>query len=391
MKCHYLFSLPLLLLVTSAHAFDRGDKHREVEIKRSFIHKDFEPISYTKVLLNALTQKINTHGNVKQAIREAVKLEQYKNQYAKSQFHRVTELDNLTQSKVKTIFKNGMGQFFYWEFPPLERKPYFIDDKVGYFIFLDNYFDTEDRSLLKSGKSIRARTRWKSFFSYYLYRYFEYFNPSTITRCEIQAKGNYQFKGSLVMADELRFEFSDIQNDKSPQNHLSFCHPHKLNNILQDGTFKDKEIAPYSYIKTHLKTKPLHSIMTIKTIRHRFHLNMHNPWGVGGNPEQIILITLDVSSCISEDNCSPSFRNNKLIELEIELSKNISMGLDQSLQDDSITPELKKEMLFNVKNIKDAILADMKKIESIAVKLLTQSATTELTERKSKYQRFTKL
>jgi hypothetical protein len=216
-----------------------------------------------------------------------------------------------------------------FKFNALIEKEYFLDNRFLRFSFVDYYYDTKDLSILKANSALRHRYRWKSYQRYYFYQYFPFLSLFYPIRTEFQFKENYRFESDTqrVRVDESRFEFRDesspfLGNTKAPS---APWWESEYKEYLKAGTYLKYKILPvYNAIQlikknqTDLKYIEFKKVLKIVTKRFRSHINIMHPWGVGPNPNQTFILTVDHSQS-GEDT---------FFEIEIEIDRNTSTSIN---------------------------------------------------------------
>ncbi len=233
-----------------------------------------------------------------------------------------------------------------WQAPGIVGSSYYLDEEVEEFVYLDIYFDTEDKLNYKNAVSYRLRQRFKDM-------------ESEPYRMEFQAKVDRQELGDgFSTVYESRFEFRDESEPFSSLNPAPRA-PWDLDEFIsyfQAGKYKQyytwpaKSVVDYlipEYTdETHLVFEPE---LRILTKRQRQHLNMVTPWGSGPNPDQAFIISFDTSYVYDGDDLVGEF-----MEVEVEFERNVSEKLDN----DILAGE-------DLGVIRDAFLEDQKTIMSV--------------------------
>lgn len=175
-----------------------------------------------------------------------------------------------------------------FNFPRIMNRKYVLKKMEDSF-FVDTYFDY--RGLLdKNRSSLRIRSR---------YKFKEGLFGGKAYRCEIQLKSGYELKeDNLVSVSESRIELRDFVKKTKIANkdQYLFCDQKMLSQVITMGTFLGKEtivnlkLKEFSSIEEISSLKP---VLKLFTIRHRYHLEVENPWGVYPNPNQVLLISFD--------------------------------------------------------------------------------------------------
>ena len=268
-------------------------------------------------------------------------------------------------------------------FSKMIEREYYLESNFKNFVFKDYYFDSEDLKLLNSNSAYRLRYRWNNSAFYFRYKLLPLIKTYYPTRCEIQFKNNYQFRGNYkVDVQETRFEFRNesfpfTKHKNAPPPPWPFS---TYKEVVKQGKYRGYPIKPYTEAIKILENDKIKHILTTETIRVRNHINIKNPFGSGPNPEQAFIITFDFSEGI--------YKNNKtsFVEVEIELERNISTLLNKSIKYIGNDP-IKKEASEFAKTIKATINEDFKIIKETILKILQKEVGPPLRET-FKYKRF---
>ena len=199
------------------------------------------------------------------------------------------------------------------------------------FAFVDDYLDTPRRDMWHAGASYRLRRRWNPYHHYVRHQLFPWSSLFPPVRVEIQAKTGYKPAGWYQLSvQETRLEFrkeSSPFNEGFPLLHLSspveeFVH------IARSGWYEGHRIYPYAMLlRPPVALKPkaeLEVVLSLLSLRHRFHLDCRHPLGWGPNPQQIFIITVDQLTCLR--GCC---QRTDMVEIEIEQERNTSTMLQQ--------------------------------------------------------------
>lgn len=216
-------------------------------------------------------------------------------------------------------------------FPALLGQTYDLDTGFSAFMFRDIYLDTHGLDVLQARASYRLRYRWNRLAHYARHRIFPFLKPFWPTRCEIQFKRDYAVDpgSGRLRVKESRFEFRNesepfifAENAPPPP----WPEPEYLEHARQ-GEFRDFQMLPTTLLRQTLESPAdnLQPRVYVNTVRYRTHINIgYNPWGWGPNPEQIFIVTLDLSDWRYADG---SQAGHRLLELEIEADRNVSTML----------------------------------------------------------------
>jgi hypothetical protein len=253
-------------------------------------------------------------------------------------------------------------------FQEISSSKYQLDLKTKKFIFKDIYFDTNQLSILKNRSSYRMRYRWNKEFKYKLYQYFPFMKFFYPSRFEIQFKGPYKLFPTKNYSEtyETRFEFRNESNPFNDKNKAPTA-PWKEEEYIkyaQGGFYKEYKLLPVASLFDELdygknENLQLSKRLELITVRRRLHLNIKSFWGSGPNPNQAFIITLD--HITSKDSIDKNFN---LIEIEVELERNISTKLDEYISNDR---PVKNATLINAMNFakssRRALLTDLKSLK----------------------------
>jgi hypothetical protein len=265
-----------------------------------------------------------------------------------------------------------------------------LDGSPKSFAFLDEYYDTDDRKILKSNSAYRLRFRWNRFLSYVrskLYPFSSQFNP---TRTEIQAKVGYErLSENKMTTTETRFEFrkeSEPFVDGVELPPVSW-EVENYRNIAISGQYKNYKIYPYDALEEIISPKDnLTPKLGLLTKRNRMHFNCKSPFGSGPNPEQLFIITLDRVFC--EHGC---IDRKNLLEIEIERERNTSTTLDQVAGYENTSffsnPKVADLAVIFAKKVKQAFDDDHTKISDVVKSYLIENGLSPLPAN-YKYARF---
>lgn len=237
------------------------------------------------------------------------------------------------ERSLKDLIKTGDLRFSQ----QFKQNYQFKEEKVLY--FYDKYFDDKGDNLSKKQNSLRIRKRLKNFAL-----------DSEVSRCEIQLKYNYQEKKPyLSRVNEVRFEF---RKDSKPFSLGLPLPPNKC-----DDDFIQKVLVEGHYLgfKTNISNKlkeklpevnisQLSLFQELLTIRHRYHMNIKNPWGKGPNPNQVILITFDQTYNHKGEH--------SFTEVEIERDRSTFVNLKKPIENSHLLSEIaneaRKEALYKL-------------------------------------------
>ncbi len=259
--------------------------------------------------------------------------------------------------------------------PSFTGQSYSIDQTFQGFIFKDIYLDTKDLNVLQSRSSYRLRYRWNRISSFARHQIFPFLKPFYPTRCEIQFKRDYKVDpvSKKISVYESRFEF---RNEAEPFIFEENAPPppwpeDEYLKVAQSGRFKNFTLLPTSLLREKInQSHPVLSpVLTVTTARFRSHVNLlQNPWGIGPNPEQVFIVTLDVSTWQKTGQGKAPLQ---LIELEIEADRNTSTMIDklsQSSAQDALAEEARKRSLL----ARSYLHKDQSKINKILKTLIHQ-------------------
>jgi hypothetical protein len=226
----------------------------------------------------------------------------------------VNDISKMIEDIFKDLSENKM-----FEFEKLVDSHYYLDEKFQSFIFKDYYFDTDASDLLNLKSSMRLRYRWTSPQRYFFYRFLPFIKLFYPTRCEFQFKRDYKFHtDNRVSVYESRFEFRNesepfLSHPPAPSSPWSF---NEYSGYFRSGQYKKFKILPtYNAVKLLGNKDNVEFKMKVEstTERYRSHLSIKSPWGVGPNPDQAFILTIDKTS----------FLNSSFFEIEIEIDRNI--------------------------------------------------------------------
>lgn len=230
-------------------------------------------------------------------------------------------------SKISKILENKELSF-----PAIFSSHYQIENQLKPFVFKDIYLDTKNLDVLNRQSSYRLRYRWSKLSDYTRHKLFPFHKSFYPSRCEIQFKRKYEIDSILgaVKVSESRFEF---RNESEPfileENAPSSPWPEtEYIEYAKTGKFKEYTILPTSILKETIQNSnpDLIPMITVETIRYRTHLIAEkNPWGWGPNPQQIFIITFDLSTWTNADGTT---NKNPIMEVEIEVDRNTATMVD---------------------------------------------------------------
>lgn len=247
---------------------------------------------------------------------------------AKLAFSISKEFDDLEFTRgLHSLIKKNLNLFRFGNIGRCDLK---LDKIPKTFAFLDYYYDTKDRKILKKQSSYRLRFRWSDYLSYVRKSIYPFTRRFPFTRVELQAKTNYRFldNGNLEVK-ETRFEFRE---EASPFSDGVDLPPKSWQELDYEKLIFSEVYGAYRHYPGHLVRQniidgedQLQRSLVLLTKRHRMHLRCKNPFGWGQNPEQIMIVSIDKTYC--KEGC---FQNNRMVlEVEIERERNISTILDR--------------------------------------------------------------
>ena len=219
------------------------------------------------------------------------------------------------------------------KFPALVgESPYRVDSGFTDFVFVDLYFDDEDHNLFYKDLAYRLRYRFRDTVDYYMYKNgfgLSYFYPN---RCEVQLKGPYErlVYSGLMKVLESRFEFTQGAEPFVEEMAPPAPWPRgEYISISSKGRFSHYHMQPHARLEEELGFTPKLSMeFETETIRYRNHLSLKNPFGTGPNPDHVFIVTIDHARVVTgKGEKDPK----SLVEIEIELDRNISRGIQQAL------------------------------------------------------------
>lgn len=203
------------------------------------------------------------------------------------------------------------------------------------FVFKDIYLDTPDFQILRANSAYRLRYRWPRLDYYVRHRLLPFFKDFYPNRCEIQFKGNYQWDGNVVSVQETRFEFRNeshpfflLQNaPKAPWPEAEYL------GYAQSGLYGGYAMKPTLALVERIpgaRKKKVSPAVEVTTIRERLHLRVRNPWGMGPNPDQVFIVTLDRSEFTPRmEGLGGRSQGNALLEIEVEPDRSTLEGLQR--------------------------------------------------------------
>ena len=275
---------------------------------------------------------------------------------------------------------------------------YEVSDHFESFVFKDIYLDSSDFKIKKAKSAYRLRYRWVRQEKYYRHRLFPFLKVFYPDRCEIQFKGGYernQNDGTIGVL-ETRFEFRNasepfIKDKSAPK---SPWKPKTFLNYAQSGMYLNYPMLPFQKLLERLPKKnksiEIKPVIEVVTERYRTHLYIKNPWGVGPNPEQAFIITIDVAKA-SEFKASKlkagQTSKKRFLEIEIETDRNISTEVDRMAK----MPVRPNSLEVSAKDFstqaKENLLYDLKVIESSISKILIKDYSFKRLPVTNKYSR----
>ena len=262
--------------------------------------------------------------SVEKTLSSLFPLEKTKTYFYKSELkNKVNEKSlhfNSNRQKLSILAKKQLGKRKFinrdFLFASYLKKNYHLQAMQEIRLFVDEYYDTSDKKLLNNNVFYRLRRRWKNYESYL----FSFFNKPL--RVEIQTK-EYINSSDYLTAWDTRLEFNHLpESETEISQNLDLIYL----KTIQSGFYKNQPIWPFQRLQLP-STEELGPIITLKSFRKRFHILNSNPWGSGQNPDHVFLVTVDRvhAECIK---ISPCDKKNNIIEIEIELERNISKNLE---------------------------------------------------------------
>lgn len=373
-----------LFLLTSSSFFQVAYGHdlvgtsprEELEIKNSFwVEKGFDQKTLALALHSNLSNYINITSEVSSLIKELDEAEKIRSLYNK-QFLKSPKNSLEIRKRIILDYKKSVKeQAKIWKLVNTLESNYYLDD-IKKIIFNDIYFDTNSEDLFKKNNVYRFRQRLKSVFQFEIFDSFDLFQ--NIIRCEVQAKRYESTESKFIQSTEVRFEgLSPLNNGCSVANG---------SNVLRSGRYQNKTIKPFHFVSKNSPKIKLEPKLRIKTIRYRFHLNMLHPFGSGGNPDDVILVTVDKSTCLKPDACNKKLKKNDLLEVEIELSRNFITNLNKKVNladEDPVYQKIASAAL----NVKKSAIYDINQIDWYVTNILSKFNLISRLENMPKYMR----
>jgi len=271
---------------------------------------------------------------------------------------------------------------------------YYNDLKMQSFVFKDIYLDTAKFDLFNNNSVYRLRHRWVHEEKYFRHRILPFLKVFYPDRCEIQYKYGY-LKDDIeqtVKVFETRFEFRDESRPFGRRNKAPIA-PWPEEEYLKyatDGRYKDYHILPMRDLLENTKSidekLDLKPVAKIITTRYRTHLNVKHPWGYGPNPEQVFIVTLDISRGISLS--SRPVNKAVFLELEVEIDRNTSEQLNKASGLKAAAKSLKLSIQNFSRQGQNNLRKDLAIIRKNLIKLLKNKFKLEPLPVNNKYARF---
>lgn len=279
------------------------------------------------------------------------------------------------------------------QFDRLSFSKYHLDPSFQTFVFEDTYLDTKDFLLKEHNSAYRLRYRWSFAEKYYRYQLLPFLSPFYPDRLEIQFKTGYRRNSAqkTIEVYETRFEF----RDESPPFHQNLKAPpppwpkKDYLPVALSGIFPPYRLEPMAELlkslPQSLKEIPLQPVLLVTSERWRTHLNLKHPFGSGPNPDQVFILTMDVSKVTDLD--TQITLPTQFLELEVEIDRNTTTNLEKLLALESPDRPMAYIQSFSKKSL-SALHHDLALIRDEAVKLLQQGFQLEDEKVNNKYSRF---
>jgi len=283
------------------------------------------------------------------------------------------EINKALNDKAQWEISSRLNNFYYCTYSPKD------------YLFRDIYLDTKDNINKQHSISYRLRHRWKSYKTYKDHEQNQFDDRFFPIRCEIQVKTDRQEQGNgYSKVYETRFEF---RNQSLPFSDINPAPPapwdfEQYLHYAMTGRFQDYIIKPtQEYVKFLKGIYPKKKRLWLKpklvtlTRRFRLHLNVNTPWGSGPNPENVFIVSLDLTQVYGPEYIDfllkskyggqkklPKLKGH-LKELEIEFERNVSTVLDKQIEHLKETGDEKE--IKRLSNIRRSFLSDQKYLEKI--------------------------
>ncbi len=275
--------------------------------------------------------------------------------------------------------------------PQLVYKKYYLESNFKDFAFVDYYYDSDRWEVFNNNSAYRLRYRWNSVDSYVRYQLFPFVDFFLPIRCEIQSKVGYQLiTQNIIQSYESRFEFRNASDPfnkylNAPKAPWPFK---EYDQYVRSGKYKNYIHTPiYTLIEYLHNNKILLNQLNFKpkfkviTYRYRTHLDIKQPFGIGPNPYQAFILTIDYSIAYSLF----SKKHAVFYEIEIEPDRNISTTLDRLINSNKQTPVAITNRFFAHK-VKQAFEQDLIQLKDI-IKIALNSIGATLMPISYKYKR----
>jgi hypothetical protein len=213
------------------------------------------------------------------------------------------------------------------------KSRFYLTEAQNPLIFVDYYFD-DKLTLYNSLRMYRLRYRFKSESEFYSYSETKEKSSFPI-RCEVQLKTYDNIDKDYFKSQEYRFEFRsesppfNIKNNPAPPPPWP---KREFLKIAKLGKYRNYHMLPHFKLEEGISLKRSASLVTK---RKRFHLNIRTPWGIGPNPEQAFIISVD-HSIIPKNG-------DQFSEIEIEFERNVSTTFEQLSPTDTRLARISKE------------------------------------------------
>lgn len=225
-----------------------------------------------------------------------------------------------------------------FQFSQLVRRDFVLNHDFQPFLFKDYYIDNPNFDIARSGSAYRLRYRWSNATKYLAYQWLPFLSFFYPSRCEIQFKTDYHpVEDFTLEAEETRFEFRKESRPFSEDPSLAVPPaPWPKKTFLEHaytGRYGGYRMAPTERLLKKIPQLDLPTLspaLVTETTRHRIHLDIQNPWGQGPNPDQVVILTLDVAKISPQRELSTL--PERLVELEIEIDRSTLAGLFETLQ-----------------------------------------------------------
>ena len=221
-------------------------------------------------------------------------------------------------------------------------------------IFLDIYFDNDEKINYNNSISYRFRQRWINRYSYIRFSRGSSASFDLPTRAELQVKTDRSDSLSgFSIASEARFEFRE---DSDPFNkyQLPVSAPWSwqfINRLARTGKYLGAVTTSAQHYANNIskisrdKFISLKPVLVSLTERYRNHLKIKSSYGGGANPDDLIVMTLDAKYGFKDIKSFLSFERQTIdhildfkfenfvvylgAEIEIEFERNISTQYDK--------------------------------------------------------------